>query len=545
MKFPSLVALLVGVALRLTAGEQATAIAAVTAGYVTGITVTSGGSGYVYAPDVFLVGGGGTGAQVKVILISDRVSEILVASAGSGYISPPEVRINPPDGLTQSRNPRLLVEGPSNARPVLQVSSNLYYPSGWKPWTTVDLSSGPAESVDLSPLEAGTYYRVLIPAGQEGTPAQASASVTGGLVSKINLSDGGLGYGKAPQVTLTGGGGTGASAIALVDAGRVTAIIVTSAGLSYRSAPVVKIAPPPALRLGIDTVNLIRIPGSASASNQIQYLPNRATTLGWRIFTNVVVGPGGATLVDGSDDSQLRLYRGVPLGPPGAGPTGFAWIDPGEFQMGSSESEAGREVDETQHTVTISKGFWMSDHETTQAEYQDIVGNNPSSFKGGDRPVEQASWDDAVAYCQKLTERERAAGRIAAQQAYRLPTEAEWEYAARAGTTAARYADLDSIAWWSSNSASQTHSVNGKLANAWGLYDMIGNVWEWCSDWYGDYPTGGVSDPTGPNSGSLRLLRGGSWNFDAGLCRSASRYWAVPGGRHGNLGFRPVLSSVR
>jgi len=209
--------------------------------------------------------------------------------------------------------------------------------------------------------------------------------------------------------------------------------------------------------------------------------------------------------------------------------------------MGSPASEEGRDSDEVQHTVTLTKGFWLSDHEVTQSEYQAVMGSNPSEFKGDlNRPVEQVSWDEAVLYCQKLTERERAAGRITAQQAYRLPTEAEWEYAARAGTTGALYGELDTIAWWNGNAGNQTHPVKQKAPNAWGLYDMIGNVWEWCSDWYGNYPTVSVTDPRGPSSGSVRVRRGGSWLSDARGARSASR-WGDPGDRYGRLGFRPAL----
>jgi formylglycine-generating enzyme required for sulfatase activity len=210
--------------------------------------------------------------------------------------------------------------------------------------------------------------------------------------------------------------------------------------------------------------------------------------------------------------------------------------------MGSPLSEAGRDSDEAQHSVSLPQGFWLSDHETTQAEYEAVMGNNPSNWKGLNLPVEQVSWDDAVAYCKKLTQRERAAGRITAQQAYRLPTEAEWEYAARAGTTGARYGELDAIAWHGGNSGDQTHPVKQKAANAWGLYDMMGNVWEWCSDWYEESPSGSV---TVPSSNSNRVDRGGSWYFGARFVRSADRGRFIPGFRFNDLGFRPVLSSVR
>jgi len=213
--------------------------------------------------------------------------------------------------------------------------------------------------------------------------------------------------------------------------------------------------------------------------------------------------------------------------------------------MGSPASEEGRFDAEAQHTVTLTQGFWLSDHEVTQREYQAVIGDNPSSFKGDlNRPVELVTWNEAVEYCRKLTERERAAGRITGQQAYRLPTEAEWEYAARAGTSGARHGELDAIAWWSGNSGNQTHPVKQKAANGWGLYDMIGNVWEWCSDWYGAYPTGSVTDPAGPSSGSDRVGRGGSWNYGDRYARSANRSRDVPGFRDA-LGFRPALSSVR
>ena len=238
------------------------------------------------------------------------------------------------------------------------------------------------------------------------------------------------------------------------------------------------------------------------------------------------------------------------------GPKGpFVWIQPGTFQMGStSGTDPDRESDETLHTVTLTRGFWLLDHEVTQAEYYSVMESSLNChWKGPDLPVESITWDQARAFCEKLTVRDRALGKIRADQAYRLPTEAEWEYAARAGTTGARYTvrgkstkdSLDLIAWWNGNSSNRTHTVKTKEPNAWGLYDMIGNVWEWCGDWYGDYPTGSVTDPTGPGSGRLRVDRGGNWFFGASLARSASRHMNDPGRGNYVLGFRPALSSVR
>ena len=195
-------------------------------------------------------------------------------------------------------------------------------------------------------------------------------------------------------------------------------------------------------------------------------------------------------------------------------------------------------------TVRLTQGYWMSDHEVTQAEYQAVMGSNPSQFKGDlNRPVEEVSWDDAVAYCKKLTERERAAVRITAQQEYRLPTESEWEYAARAGTTGARHGESSAIGWHEGNHGSGTNPVKQKAPNAWGLHDMMGNVYEWCSDIYGKYPTGSVTNPTGPGSGSDRVYRGGCWYTEP--WRSAKRNGNLPSIQGDGLGFRTALSEVR
>jgi formylglycine-generating enzyme required for sulfatase activity len=319
--------------------------------------------------------------------------------------------------------------------------------------------------------------------------------------------------------------GETATAVATITAGFVSGITVTSGSSGLMPELTIK--------------------GSAGSWSRVESAAN--ATGPWTTWTNVMVGPEGAVLVDLSPDSSTRFYRSVESRDPVApiGPAGFVRISPGTFIMGSPADEEGRWDDEVQHTVTLTQGFWMSDHETTQAEYQLVMGSNPSNWKGESLPVELVSWDDAVAYCKKLTERERAGGRITSQQAYRLPTEAEWEYAARAGAMGVRHGELDTIAWHRGNSESQTHPVSQKAANAWGLDDMMGNVWEWCSDWYGDYPTGSVTDSAGPSSGSSRVLRGGSWFFGNKVARSAFRGKIAPGDRSYGLGFRPALSSVR
>ena len=215
----------------------------------------------------------------------------------------------------------------------------------------------------------------------------------------------------------------------------------------------------------------------------------------------------------------------------------FMWIPAGRFLMGSPEDEEGRFPDELQHEVRISEGFWMKKYEVTQGEWESVMGANPSHFSNcGPRcPVEQVSWFDTEEFMQRLNGRESGKG-----YRYRLPTEAEWEYAARAGTTRARYGELGEIAWYDENSGDRTHPVGQKGANAWGLHDMLGNVWEWTGDWFGWYLSGSVTDPQGPSTGSARVVRGGGWSNYAGGVRSAARYYDSPGVRYNFLGCRLV-----
>ena len=216
----------------------------------------------------------------------------------------------------------------------------------------------------------------------------------------------------------------------------------------------------------------------------------------------------------------------------------FVRIPAGRFVMGSPQDEEGRYSDEgPMHEVRISRGFWLGKYEVTQGEWEAVMGENPSRFKscGSRCPVERVSWDDIQEFMRKLNERESRSG-----NKYRLPTEAEWEYAARAGTAGARHGELGSIAWYDGNSGGRTHPVGEKQANAWGLHDMLGNVWEWTGDWYGNYPSGMVTDPRGPSSGSDRVDRGGGWGYSAGGVRSAFRGGDSPGGRIYDIGFRLV-----
>jgi formylglycine-generating enzyme required for sulfatase activity len=281
----------------------------------------------------------------------------------------------------------------------------------------------------------------------------------------------------------------------------------------------------------------------------------------------------------------------------------MVWIAPGNFTMGSPDSEPGRHPDETQFHVTLSHGYWMGATEVTVAQWRDVMGtglrdhlteviNDNTLYDFPDRkatirdfmgmsrdgdvgrylaneqddlPMYFTSWNDAMKFCEKLTQRERKAGRLPTGYRYTLPTEAQWEYAARAGTTEATFAGplmvvgnsasvLAGIAWYVANSTkgysgkslgptvAGPRAVATKQANAWGLYDMNGNLWEWCSDWYGPYPTGSVTDPTGPSTGAYRVNRGGSWGSGPADERSANRARNPQPEASAWRGFRVVLS---
>jgi formylglycine-generating enzyme required for sulfatase activity len=372
--------------------------------------------------------------------------------------------------------------------------------------------------------------------------ATAYAEVTSGYVTGITVIDGGTGYLSEPRVTLTGGGGTGATARAFVADGRVSQVIVLTAGSGYTDSPSVDVeAPPRPFGVTLELVPKLTVNGLVGRFATVE---RSGSPLGpWIVWTNVGIGPEGTVLVDLRPGSSAQFYRAISN--TFVRPTGFVWIPPGSFLMGSPTNEVGRSSREIQHSVELDQGFLMSAHEVTQAQYESVMSSNPSRFRGANLPVETVTWFDAVEYCERLTFRQRLAGSIAMQQEYRLPTEAEWEYAARAGTESSRYGPMELIGWYGLNSNSRTHAVGEKEPNQWGLYDMIGNVREWCSDWLGDYSTSNVLNPTGPISGTSRIQRGGSWDYPAQDCRAATRFFSEPEGLNNNLGFRVVLSWVR
>ena len=238
-------------------------------------------------------------------------------------------------------------------------------------------------------------------------------------------------------------------------------------------------------------------------------------------------------------------------------------IPAGPFSLGNTGSYEGEYDEKPPVTIIISKPFYISKYEITQQQYKAVMGNNPSEFKGDDLPVEQVSWYDALNFCNTLSKSEGLTQCYTINgtkvtcdfeaNGYRLPTEAEWEYAAKAGTKTDFYSgkltysgnspidpNLDKIAWYSANSSNATHPVGQKAPNAFGLYDMSGNVWEWCWDRYAEYPSKETKDYQGPEIGTYRVYRGGGWRNLAWYCRSTNRDRNYLDDKNNSLGFRVV-----
>lgn len=240
-------------------------------------------------------------------------------------------------------------------------------------------------------------------------------------------------------------------------------------------------------------------------------------------------------MISGCGDLLPKKNLDVDLG--GDVKLAIVYIKGGSFQMGSLPSEKNHHPRESPVHMVELDGFWMGKYEVTQAQYHAVMGENPSEFKGDNRPVEHVSWNDAMEFCRELSQR--------TGKTFTLPTEAQWEYACRSGTTTRYYfGDADSnlrdYAWYRENSDIETHPVGQKIPNAWGLYDMHGNVSEWCLDWYGDYTSGTKRNPIGPFTGDERIRRGGSLYEEADFVRSASRYRYDPSSASYTVGFRVV-----
>lgn len=314
-----------------------------------------------------------------------------------------------------------------------------------------------------------------------------------------------------------------------------------------------------------DCIKLELLPAQPGVYS-IRWTPSLGESGGWTCLELINVSkPTAMSVFDVRPASGQRFYHAVAV-------TNMVWIPPGTFVMGSPATEALRGQDEAQHTVTLTRGFYIGKYEVTQGEYLSVMGINPSYFTPAhgysldlNRPVEQVEWEDATNYCHRLTQLARSEGRIPTNWVFRLPTESEWEYACRAGTSTAfcygevlrgGMANFNGMCEYDARVGEyyvpptpetwleRTTTVGSYRPNAFGVYDMHGNVWEWCQDWYGDYPTGHVTDPEGPASGSFHVFRGGTYNYYAYLCRSALRLYNIIDAHPNNFGFRVVLAEV-
>jgi len=324
-------------------------------------------------------------------------------------------------------------------------------------------------------------------------------------------------------ITITGTNLTGASSVR-VGSGYATSVVVVN------DATVTAVTP--ADTAGAKNVSVTTAGGIATLTGGFTY----GVVTAW--YTILEQAPNATVVPDSTVRAKIVA-------------SGFPWrvrdnssgiemllIPGGTFNMGCSASNSySCNGDETNHQVTLSKAFYLGKTEVTQAQWQAKMSSNPSYFSGNaNNPVEQVSWNDIAGF-------NTATG-------LRLPSEAEWEYACRGGTTTAFHSMpgypngtnddslLGNIAWFYPAAANITHTVAGKAANAFGMYDMSGNVWEWCNDWYGSYAAGNATDPAGPSSGSYRVLRGGSWDYNSDICRSSNRNFYDPDYRINIIGFR-------
>ncbi len=305
--------------------------------------------------------------------------------------------------------------------------------------------------------------------------------------------------------------------------------------------------------LNVQTYAGLSITGAVGVVYSVEYVTDLAETENpgaWHSLEFLQLPVSPYLWVDKSASATaMRFYRALEF----SSSSNLVYIPSGTFRMGSPTNEVGRlDWEGPQTEVTISRGFWMGKHEVTQGEYLAVLGKNPSQFTGDDNlPVERASWIDATNYCGMLTQLELEAGRIPRGARYRLPTEAEWEHACRAETSTRfsygddpGYLNINNYAWTWHNSGLTTQPVEQRLPNPWGLYDVHGNVWEWCQDsWSNQLPGGTAIDPLEVAPGLDRVLRGGGWSYEASNCRSASRTRGSIDQGYSGYGFRVMLTA--
>ncbi len=577
------------------AQTTATATATVISGFVVDITVTNGGAGYFDPPSVTITGGGGSGATAAATVTNGAVSRITVLTSGSGYTNTPRVVIAPPPTpavktMAIQMAPMLVVDGEPGSTARVRYAE-FATPTQWIIITNVVL--GTAAFVWCDPVASPgqrRYEATSVPPNPSPTPRTASgtAEVYNGFVIAVTVTNGGEGYLSAPSVTFVGSG-SGAAAAATISNGVVTKVTVSKTGSGYSSASVVFSAPPRVTGLTEYQVPRVTVRQAPPTNALLQANATLAGTNRWTDLTAFVTSSNGFVWFDRTATQTVsRFYRvwGVPAIPPG-----MALIPAGSFTMGDSFDGDTNAL--PLHTVQVS-AFYMDRYEVTKALWDEIsqwAASHGYSFeygaqgKAGNHPAHTVTWYDAVKWCNARSEKE---GRVPAyytdaglsaryrsgqvapyvnwSSGYRLPTESEWEKAARGGASGQRFPWGNTVSWGQANyyasPANYAYDVNptsgyppmfavGEFpytnpvgyfgGNGYGLYDLSGNVWEWCWDWYGSYSSGAQTDPRGPAVGPDRVNRGGSWDSYAIQCRTATRSFIHPTGRYNGLGFRSVL----
>ena len=389
---------------------------------------------------------------------------------------------------------------------------------------TTAVKIGGVDCTNLQVLSP-TVVKAVTPAGAAGEASISVITAAGTLFSPapftyVQLSISSVSpnqgiYSGGTAITITGSFLNGATSVKVGGVPATDVVAVNSTTVT---------AVTPAGSIGPASVEVTGAKGTATATNLFTYIIVVVPT--WATLIQLLPDPAVVT------DANLRAAIVA---------SGFAWrirdtssniemllVPGGTFMMGCSTGDLECYGDESPaHQVTLTNAFYMGKTEVTQAQWLAVMGSNPSYFGGQpNNPVERVSWNTIQNF-------NSATG-------LRLPTEAEWEFACRAGTTTVRYGVLDDIAWYNSNAGGTTHAVATKLPNALGLYDTIGNVWEWCQDWYEPYSSGSVTNPTGPATGSYRLLRGGGWTDSSINCRGSLRNYFNPDSVTTGLGFRVV-----
>jgi len=496
------------------------------------------------------------------VVVSNARASVTSANAVLTVIVPPAITAQPQSQVvTAGNNVSLFVtaSGTSplsyqwyrNNSPIASATTSNYSISGVQPTNAGDYKvrvSNAAGTVDSTNATLTVHYAPVIVSQPLGQMVIAGSSIGFSVIAdgvpsptyQWHFNNSPIPGANSPAYTVASAQPSNAGSYKVVVSNARGSVVSDTANLVVPAPSFLTISRP-----GGGLVQLT-ITGTVGAVYSIEYVSDLVQTNGWRCLDLLQLAAAEQSWIDPTVPVRGQRFYRVAV----TAPKDMVFIQPGTFTMGSPANELDRSPDEgPQTTVTLSRGFWMGKCEVTQREYQAVVGSNPSQFSGDlSRPVETVSWHDATNYCGLLTQRERAAGLIPMDFEYRLPTEAEWEYACRAGTTTRfsygedpGYTNLNKYAWYLDNGGGATHPVGQRLLNTWGLYDMHGNVWEWCQDRYGRYSGGIALDPQGPGTGSSRVVRGGSWVSGNSSCRSARRLLYEPGQSENKLGFRVVL----